>query len=207
MAVAAIVGAVSGYGAQVYNNYQNGYKGSEAWTKNISADPIVGGGLIAPTLVLAAPEVLAVAGYGLATAGTALSISAVYNAGVSTTAASIGTQELLYGPTLPVMEINSKRMPNIANNIENAQANGAPSILTRTTNQNIINTNRNIACLGFCGSGSPDEYPFASTYEGGSNAFVADVPLAEQRIQGGVISSFYHRYGIQDGDKFKVQVR
>ena len=52
--------------------------------------------------------------------------------------------------------------------------------------------------------GVPDEYPFASTYEGGKGAFVADVPQSEQNIQGGVLAQFYRIYGIQDGDQFKV---
>ena len=58
--------------------------------------------------------------------------------------------------------------------------------LTRTEDQAIINSNRAAACKGFCGEGSPDEYPFASTYEGGSEAFVSGVPIEEQRIQGGI---------------------
>src|SRR5260370_42270649 len=79
----------------------------------------------------------------------------------------------------------------IARNVQPALDEGQPSILTRTTSENLINANRAAACEGLCGPGSPDEYPFAPTYEGGAGAGVAGVPLAEQRIQGGVISSFY----------------
>jgi deoxyribonuclease NucA/NucB len=61
----------------------------------------------------------------------------------------------------------------------------------RAVSEDLINANRAAACEGLCGPGSPDEYPFAPTYEGGAGAGVAGVPLAEQRIQGGVISSFY----------------
>jgi hypothetical protein len=78
----------------------------------------------------------------------------------------------------------------IARNVQSALDEGQPSILTRTTSENLINANRAAACEGLCGPGSPDEYPFALTYEGGAGAGVAGVPLAEQRIQGGVISSF-----------------
>lgn len=35
---------------------------------------------------------------------------------------------------------------------------------------------------------------------------VAGVPLAEQRIQGGVISSFYQEFGLGQGDPFQVVV-
>jgi len=82
----------------------------------------------------------------------------------------------------------------------------APSILTRTTDQTIINANRANACKGFLGCGSPDEYPFASTLEGGSGAFVSGVPIAEQRIQGGVINNFYRKAGILNGGRFNVTV-
>jgi hypothetical protein len=56
------------------------------------------------------------------------------------------------------------------------------------------------------GEQSPDEYPFASTYEGGSGAQVLGVPLAEQRIQGGSLSRFYQQNNIGDGDQFLVRV-
>jgi hypothetical protein len=110
------------------------------------------------------------------------------------------------GAGLPTLEIDAQRMPNIARNIQSALDEGHPGILNRTTNQDLINANRTAACSGFCGSGSPDEYPFASTYQGGAGARIADVPIQEQRIQGGVMSSFYAKYGISDGDPFQVIV-
>jgi len=83
---------------------------------------------------------------------------------------------LFTGTNYPKLIIDSARMPNIANNIRNAQANGAPRLLTRTQNPAIMSANRQAACASFCGQGSPDEYPFASTYEGGAGAFVSGVP-------------------------------
>lgn len=59
---------------------------------------------------------------------------------------------------------------------------------------------------GLLWAGSPDEYPFASTLQGGAGARVAGVPLQEQRIQGRVLSRFYQKYGIGDGDQFGVAV-
>ncbi len=79
-------------------------------------------------------------------------------------------------------------------------------MLTRETIPEIIASNRYAACKGFCGSGSPDEYPFASTMEGGAGAQVMSVPLQEQRIQGGVISQFYQQNDVQRGDQFSVMV-
>jgi hypothetical protein len=51
---------------------------------------------------------------------------------------------------------------------------------------------------------SLDEYPFASTVEGGSGAFVTAVPVAEQHYQGGKLSSFFQNNSIAPGDKFRV---
>ena len=39
---------------------------------------------------------------------------------------------------------------------------------------------------------SPDEYPFASTFEGGADASVKAVPLSEQIKQGNHLSAFYN---------------
>ncbi|MBT0565650.1 NucA/NucB deoxyribonuclease domain-containing protein [Williamsia sp. CHRR-6] len=61
---------------------------------------------------------------------------------------------------------------------------------------------------------SCDEYPFASTVEGGASASIAWVPLAEQvRVdgddidvaQGTLLSTFYRENRVIEGDKFFVQ--
>jgi RHS repeat-associated protein len=107
---------------------------------------------------------------------------------------------------LPTFEVDGSRMPNIARNVQSALDDGQPDVLTRTTDNALIRANRAAACAGFCGPGSPDEYPFASTYEGGAGAQVQGVPLQEQYIQGGLLRSFYAKYGIGDGDLFRVVV-
>jgi RHS repeat-associated protein len=108
---------------------------------------------------------------------------------------------------LPTLEIDSQRMPKIADGIKEAQGKGAPDVLTRTTDPGQTGQNRYAATKGFNGVGSPDEYPFASTMEGGADAFVTDVPLREQHVQGGVVSRFYQQRGIEHGDKFRVRVK
>jgi len=80
----------------------------------------------------------------------------------------------------------------------------APSVLNRETDPDVIAANRAAATRDFDGEGSPDEYPFASTAQGGAGAQVQGVPLAEQRIQGGILSSFYRKFGIGQGDAFEV---
>jgi len=96
--------------------------------------------------------------------------------------------------------------PNISRNIREAQEAGQPSLLHRETNPAVIAANRAENVKGWKGPGSMDEYPFASTREGGLGATLAGVPLQEQRIQGGMLSSFYQRYNIGPGDAFRVVV-
>ena len=47
----AVVGAAIGYGTQLYDNYQSGMTGSDAWTK-VDAKPIVNGALIGAGAVI-----------------------------------------------------------------------------------------------------------------------------------------------------------
>jgi len=107
---------------------------------------------------------------------------------------------------LPTFAVDAARTPNIAQNIQRALDEGYPGVLNRTTNPLRIRANRQAACTGFCGPGSPDEYPFASSIQGGVGARVQGVPLAEQRIQGGMLARFYAQHGIGEGDPFRVIV-
>lgn len=50
-----------------------------------------------------------------------------------------------------------------------------------------------------------DEYPYASTLEGGEGASVAIVPAWEnQLVQGPTLSFFFKLTKMQSGDKFRV---
>jgi RHS repeat-associated protein len=120
--------------------------------------------------------------------------------------ASVDSGAVAVADDVPTLTIDAGRMPNIAQNIQTAQDSGLPSILNRETDQAIIDANRSAATKGFGGVGSPDEYPFASTMQGGAGAQVQGVPLLEQKIQGGVLSRFYQNYGIGQGDPFQVSV-
>ncbi|MBT0567139.1 NucA/NucB deoxyribonuclease domain-containing protein [Williamsia sp. CHRR-6] len=104
-------------------------------------------------------------------------------------------------------------LPYIANNIRNAFWNLRPSTLTR--NKGATGANRQAACSAARMKALPpadpaivdkscDEYPFAGTSEGGANAIIAWVPLAEQNSQGGLLQSFYSDNRVFDGDKFQV---
>lgn len=49
-----------------------------------------------------------------------------------------------------------------------------------------------------------DEYPYASSQEGGAGAVTRCVPSHENSVQGGTLSSFYSRAGIENGDAYQV---
>lgn len=53
---------------------------------------------------------------------------------------------------------------------------------------------------------SIEEYPFASSIEGGYDAHVEVVSAAMNSMQGGLLSSFILTNGITDGDAFIVLV-
>jgi hypothetical protein len=51
---------------------------------------------------------------------------------------------------------------------------------------------------------SCDEYPFASTGQGGAGSSTRGVPLWENWLQGGLLSAFY--FGMRPGEPFAVVV-
>jgi len=110
---------------------------------------------------------------------------------------------------LPTVIYTKTETPEISANIENALNSGAPDQLNRATSKSVIRRNRReeLADTPKAKQGkSLDEYPFASTQQGGKGATVAEVPKREQDIQGGKMSSFYQKNGIGDGDPFRVKV-
>lgn len=110
---------------------------------------------------------------------------------------------------LPTIAFSKAQTPGIADNIEAAFAEGHPSVLNRLEGRDLIRAQRAdaLARQARPPSGySLDEFPFASSQQGGAGARVAQVPVTEQNIQGGMLSSFYQKYGITHGDPFQVIV-
>lgn len=119
---------------------------------------------------------------------------------------------------LPDMEYSRALFPHIAKNIEEAIKAGHPSILTRLhPNSKLIDKNRGAATypLRSLGKKDPttkpkgysiDEYPFASTLEGGKGARAAWVPIKEQYKQGALIKAFNKKYNIKPGDQYNVVI-
>ncbi|MBC6451002.1 NucA/NucB deoxyribonuclease domain-containing protein [Actinokineospora xionganensis] len=105
-----------------------------------------------------------------------------------------------------VVVIDATKMPFISRNIQLAWADGIPSILTRNSAKQAVN--RAAACGKFVPKygGSCDEYAFATTDEGGSSARTEEVPLREQRCQGGAVTGGYAKAAVGQGDQFLVVI-
>ena len=103
---------------------------------------------------------------------------------------------------LPVWE---SIMPETYAHIRDAIAAGKPAVLTRTT-PFLGDLNRRVALAGHKNLHPDinwmDEYPFASTEEGGFGASVREVVIWEQGLQAGQISALYTYVNV--GQKFLV---
>lgn len=108
-------------------------------------------------------------------------------------------------------------VPCISYNISTAQQAGKPNALTRTTDPNTIRDHRAASCgatrdlvrqLNQAGGlGTPlscDEYPFASSVEGGAGAQIMLVPAQENQRQGGLLANFYQQNNVVNGTGFTV---
>lgn len=110
--------------------------------------------------------------------------------------------------------------PYIARNIYEAiEKDEHPSVLTRDNTE--INARRYAACgpkaikkleekhkkpnNDEMLNASCDEYPFASTKEGGEGATVAWVPRAENSKQGGKMAAFLRENQVRSGDEYRVK--
>lgn len=110
---------------------------------------------------------------------------------------------------LPFVVLDAEKLPFIAANIKTAWEEGRPGILTRGGNE-VIKGNRQAACGRFTPAypqGSCDEYPFASSLEGGASARLAEVPRRENSCQGGSLNAAYRRNGIKVGDRYGVMLK
>lgn len=96
---------------------------------------------------------------------------------------------------IKVIPIPKCVIPAVATHVANAQALGYPGLpvpLTRCDpTQAKANRAAALAGLGSAFPNSWDEYPFASSWQGGSWTSVAPVPLWQNLVQGGIISACY----------------
>jgi RHS repeat-associated protein len=106
---------------------------------------------------------------------------------------------------LPQLEISASKYPDLAENILNAQQAGNPSVLTAGGD---IAANRASALEGVPNIPglSRDEYPFASSMEGGQGAWVGHIPVSQQNAQGALIKNFINANNITPGMQYKVVI-
>lgn len=107
-----------------------------------------------------------------------------------------------------VIVLDATVMPHITRNIRMAVSSGKPSRLTKVDEVR-QRANRKAACGGFTyryGGTECDEYPFASSAEGGAGARTEEVPMREQRCQGAAMGRQYSKQGIVPGVDFRVAI-
>ncbi|BCW86100.1 type IV secretion protein Rhs [Arthrobacter sp. NicSoilE8] len=151
-------------------------------------------------------QVASGAGQGVIVAGRTLDGSPVEDTDNNAGDRSDGLQP----EDIPTVYFQRSLAPTIEQNFNNAVAGGAPLQLTRMEGKAKIEQNRYQAKKGLGGaSAGPrmqwDEYPFASTYEGGYGAYMMAVPQKENQYQGQILSKFYRDSGIRDGGRFNVR--
>ncbi|WP_329377105.1 RHS repeat-associated core domain-containing protein [Streptomyces sp. NBC_01716] len=115
---------------------------------------------------------------------------------------------------LPVHEIDSAAHAPQAANFQRAVADGAPAIVTRRGGgEAAARTARRQAQAHaprprrFAGNATWEEYPFASTVEGGRGASLTLSPGSINSSHGASLKSFYRGAGVNVGDQFLVRIR
>jgi RHS repeat-associated protein len=108
-----------------------------------------------------------------------------------------GTLDCPGNEAIPLVFMAASQMPAISLHVQASQQLGRPALLNRTWvlkdfNRRVARMKCQLGIDVMLNAGeSCDEYPFASTYQGGFSSTVAGVPLIENHIQGGVLSIFY----------------
>jgi hypothetical protein len=102
---------------------------------------------------------------------------------------------------------DAAKMPFITRNISTAWQSGKPGVLTKDSTAEP--GNRKQVCLPSFPrpyGGQCDEYPFASTSQGGAGAQEQEVPARENQCQGGTLTVGYRAAGIKDQDSYLVVI-
>jgi hypothetical protein len=107
---------------------------------------------------------------------------------------------------VPILRYPGKSLPDTAQNMARYMEDhglDATSTFTRATAK-VRDANRAANLALYTGDPSMEEFPFASTVEGGPGAYLVQVSIDEQRAQGRLLSSFYRQNGIRPGDPFGI---
>ncbi|HEY0711510.1 MAG TPA: PAAR-like domain-containing protein [Polyangia bacterium] len=110
---------------------------------------------------------------------------------------------------LPVLVFSAAEFPEKTANMKKFLKKKNSMTLTRQTNRRKIRANRRAACGHVTPGGagtSIDEFPFASSKEGGAGAAATPIDENEQNKQGGKLSGFYKKNKINNNSKYKVMI-
>jgi hypothetical protein len=134
-----------------------------------------------------------------------ISVAASIFAGLGGFLESASAEAAAAESALPELRISASTYPELAENILNAQKAGHPSVLTYGGN---IAANRAAALEGVPNIRglTRDEYPFASSMQGGGGSWVGHVPLSQQNAQGALLKNFFKQNNIMPGDQYRVIV-
>lgn len=125
-----------------------------------------------------------------------------------------GCVDPLYAPTIVFDAVRKPKLLPVAQHMQDALDSGLPGApgtvpLTRSTDPAVEAANRvNSGCagLGVTLPNTCDEYPFATSLEGGSGASIRVVPSTANNSQGGILTQGYRSWRILDADKYFVRV-
>ena len=114
----------------------------------------------------------------------------------------------------PVFEVSKDKYPNHARVIENAEKKGLPTKdLERGAGTKAAQRNRRRAQADIRKKNGPppkdhdyDEFPYASSKQGGKGSHVEPVKSTENQAAGRDLGKFYRENGIKKGDKYDVKV-
>ncbi len=109
---------------------------------------------------------------------------------------------------MPVLRYPGKSLPDTAQNMARYMSdNGldATSTFVRV-DAKAAAANRAANRLLYQGGTSMEEFPFASTAQGGPGAYLTQVSVAEQRAQGLLLANFYRANGVMPGDPFAIWI-
>jgi RHS repeat-associated protein len=109
---------------------------------------------------------------------------------------------------LPVVVIRAGDHPAWAENIWHAQQAGHPTELSHGFGRAFAQAQRGVALKGVPSIAglTRDEYPFASSLEGGAGSWVGHIPASENSAGGGILSRVIRLYSMKPGDRYRVVV-
>jgi hypothetical protein len=144
---------------------------------------------------------------------TASKKKATQKLGVSKTAGK-NTKKTKVAAKCPTFTVSRSEFPGHVKVLENAKKKGHKLTgLQRQTGKNNIRRNRRRSQAPIRKAKGPpkkghdyDEYPYASTHQGGTGAYVEPNKSEDNQGAGRALGSFYRKNNIGEGDTFNIKI-